>query len=84
MILSIHKKLSMLKKFECAQTSSILSENRQDVETAPNDSCIVEGNNFFLLMPSPSTFSKFVLSVLKVLGILKFLGYTENILDALK
>mgnify|MGYP001406762379 CR=1 FL=1 len=32
-----------------AQTSSILSENRQDVETVPNDSCIVEGNNFFLL-----------------------------------
>ena len=32
-----------------AQTSSILSENWQDVETVPDDSCIVEGNNFFLL-----------------------------------
>ena len=38
----------------------------------------------FSLMPSPSAFSKFVLSVLKVLGILKFLSYTQNILGVLK
>ena len=31
-------------------------------------------------MPSPSTDSKFVLSVLKCLGILKFSSYTQNIL----
>ena len=31
-------------------------------------------------MPSPSAFSKFVLSVLKFLVILKFLRYTQNIL----
>ena len=36
------------------------------------------------LMPSPSAFSKFVLSVLKLLGILEFLGYTQNILGVLK
>ena len=36
------------------------------------------------LMPSPSAFSKFVLSVLKFLGILKFLSYTQNILGVLK
>ena len=36
------------------------------------------------LMPSPSAFSKFVLSVLKFLGILKFLRYTQNILGILK
>ena len=36
------------------------------------------------LMPSPSAFSKFVLSVLKYLGILKFLSYTQNILGVLK
>ena len=36
------------------------------------------------LMPSPSAFSKFVLSVFKFLGILKFLGYTQNILGVLK
>ena len=35
-------------------------------------------------MPSPSAFSKFVLSVLKFLGILKFLSYTQNILGVLK
>ena len=37
-----------------------------------------------LQMPSPSASSKFVLSVLKFLGILKFLSYTQNILGALK
>ena len=31
-------------------------------------------------MPSPSAFSKFVLSVLKFLGLLKILSYTQNIL----
>ena len=36
------------------------------------------------LMPSPSASSKFVLSVLKFLGILKFLSYTQNILGVLK
>ena len=36
------------------------------------------------LMPSPSAFSKIVLSVLKFLGILKFLTYTQNILGVLK
>ena len=36
------------------------------------------------VMPSPSASSKFVLSVLKFLGILKFLGYTQNILGVLK
>ena len=36
------------------------------------------------LMPSPSASSKFVLSVLKFLGILKFLGYTQKILGILK
>ena len=35
-------------------------------------------------MPSPSAFSKFILSVLKYLGILKFLRYTQNILGILK
>ena len=35
-------------------------------------------------MPSPSASSKFVLSVLKLLGMLKFLSYTQNILGALK
>ena len=35
-------------------------------------------------MPSPSAFSKFVLSVLKFLGILKSLSYTQNILGVLK
>ena len=39
---------------------------------------------FMILMPSPSAFSKFVLSVLKFSGILKFLGYTQNILGVLK
>ena len=38
----------------------------------------------WLLMPSPSAFSKFVLSVLKFLGILKFLSCTQNILGVLK
>ena len=38
----------------------------------------------FLLAPSPSAISKFVLSVLKLLGILKFLSYTQNILGVLK
>ena len=48
---------------------------------------IIKFLNFFdssHLMPSPSAFSKFVLSVLKFLGILKFLGYTQNILGVLK
>ena len=36
------------------------------------------------VMPSPSASSKFVLSVLKFLGILKFLSYTQNILGVLK
>ena len=36
------------------------------------------------LMPSPSAFSKFVLRVLRFLCILKFLGYTQNILGVLK
>ena len=36
------------------------------------------------IMPSPSASSKFVLSVLKFLGILKFLSYTQNILGVLK
>ena len=36
------------------------------------------------LMPSPSADSKFVLSVLKFLGLLKFLSYTQNILGILK
>ena len=40
--------------------------------------------NHELPMPSPSAFSKFVLSVLKFLGILKFLRYTQNILGVLK
>ena len=40
--------------------------------------------HFLKLMPSPSAFSKFVLSVLKFLGILKFLSYTQNILGVLK
>ena len=35
-------------------------------------------------MPSPSAFSKFVLSVLKFLGILKFSKYTQNVLGILK
>ena len=35
-------------------------------------------------MPSPSASSKFVLSVLKFLGLLKFLSYTQNILGDLK
>ena len=35
-------------------------------------------------MPSPSASSKFILSVLKLLGILKFLSYTQNILGVLK
>ena len=39
---------------------------------------------YLILMPSPSASSKFVLSVLKFLGILKFLGYTQNILGVLK
>ena len=46
-----------------------------------------EGWNFYhamVLMPSPSASSKFVLSVLKFLGILKFLSYTQNILGVLK
>ena len=38
----------------------------------------------FILMPSPSASSKFVLSVLKFLGMLKFLRYTQNILGILK
>ena len=40
--------------------------------------------NQLFLMPSPSASSKFVLSVLKFLGILKFLSYTQNILGVLK
>ena len=36
------------------------------------------------LMPSPSAFSKFVLSVLKFLGILKFLRCTQNSFGILK
>ena len=36
------------------------------------------------LMPRPSADSKFILSVLKFLGILKFLSYTQNILGILK
>ena len=36
------------------------------------------------LVPSPSAFLKFVLSVLKLLGVLKFLSYTQNILGVLK
>ena len=32
------------------------------------------------LVPNPSADPKFVLSVLKFLGILKFLSYTQNIL----
>ena len=35
-------------------------------------------------MPSPSASSKFVLSVLKILGIFKFLSCTEDILGVLK
>ena len=35
-------------------------------------------------MPSPSADSKFVLSALKFLGILKFLSYTQNILGILR
>ena len=35
-------------------------------------------------MPSTSASSKFVLSVLKFLGILKFLRYTQNSLGILK
>ena len=35
-------------------------------------------------MSSPSADSKFVLSVLKSLGILKFLKYTQNVLGILK
>ena len=35
-------------------------------------------------MPSPSAFSKFVLSALKFLGILKFLSCTQNIFGILK
>ena len=46
---------------------------------------LVIGNFRFDLMPCPSASSKFVLSVLKFLGILKFLRYTtENILGILK
>ena len=36
------------------------------------------------LMPRPSADSKFILSVLKFLGILKFLSYTQNILGPVK
>ena len=36
------------------------------------------------LMPSPSAFSKFVLSALKFLGILKFLRCTQNSFGILK
>jgi hypothetical protein len=36
-----------------------------------------------LLLPSPSADTKFVLSVLKFLGILKLLKYTQNILGIL-
>ena len=36
------------------------------------------------LMPSPSAFSKFVLSVLKFLGILKILRYAQNFFCILK
>ena len=36
------------------------------------------------LMPSPSAFSKFVLSALKFLGILKFLRFTQNSFGILK
>ena len=45
------------------------------------------GLNYFLtpnLMPSPFASSKFVLSVLKFLGVLKFLRYTQNILGIFK
>ena len=54
-----------------------------------NTNLFYYGTRFFhiqycVLMPSPSAFSKFVLSVLKFLGILKFLGYTQNILGVLK
>ena len=35
-------------------------------------------------MPRPSAFLKIVLSVLKFLGTLKFLSYTQNILGVLK
>ena len=37
-----------------------------------------------VLMPSPSAASKFVLSVLKFFGTLKFLRYNQNILGNLK
>ena len=45
---------------------------------------IIRFSHIFRYMPSPSASSKFVLSVLKFLGILKFLGYTQNILGVLK
>ena len=48
------------------------------------DKLSVDFEMSFCLVPSPSAFSKFVLSVLKVLGILKFLSYTQNILGVLK
>ena len=41
-------------------------------------------SNIDQLMPSPSASPKFVLSVFKFLGILKFLRCTQNILGVLK
>jgi hypothetical protein len=35
-------------------------------------------------MPSPSADTKFVLSILKFLGMLNFLKYTQNVLSVLK
>ena len=40
--------------------------------------------DYYLVMPRPSASSKFVLSVLKFLSILKFLRYTQNFLGILK
>ena len=39
----------------------------------------LKNDGFLKLMPSPSAFSKFVLSVLKFLGILKFLGVLKTV-----
>jgi hypothetical protein len=58
--------------------NTLVLDNKQ--LTANTDNCY----NKMRLMPSPSADSKFVLSVLKFLGILKFLSYTQNILGILK
>ena len=46
--------------------------------------CLNAGCLWVTRMPSPSAFSKFVLSVRKFLGILKFLSYTQNHFGILK